>query len=94
MHCVILGASFDPPADNKAFADKYDFGFQLLSDEDRGVGAQYDAKRGDDEQYNDFAKRVSYLIDPEGRVARAYEVADPAAHPGEVLEDLRALAQA
>jgi len=90
---VILGASFDTPAENKAFADKYDFGFRLLSDEDRAVGTVYGAKRGDDEQYNDFAKRISYLIDPDGRIARAYEVADPAAHPGEVLEDLRSLQQ-
>ena len=88
---MILGASFDPPTENKAFAEKYDFGFQLLSDEDRAVGDLYGAKRGADEEYNNFAKRVSYLIDPDGRIARAYVVSDPAAHPGEVLEDLRSL---
>jgi peroxiredoxin len=36
--------------------------------------------------------RISYLIDPEGRVAKAYEVSDPAGHPAEVLDDLRELA--
>ena len=91
---MILGASFDTPAENKTFADKYGFGFQLLSDADRAVGEVYGAKRGEDEEYNNFAKRVSFLIDPEGRIARAYEVSDPAAHPGEVLEDLRSLQHA
>jgi hypothetical protein len=31
------------------------------------------------------------LIDPEGVVRKIYEVSDVAAHPGEVLEDIRAL---
>jgi peroxiredoxin len=36
-------------------------------------------------------RRFSYLVDPEGIVRKAYVVRDVAAHPGEVLEDLRAL---
>lgn len=38
-----------------------------------------------------MAKRRTYLIDPEGRVARAYRVTDIPSHPQQVLEDLRAL---
>jgi peroxiredoxin len=38
-----------------------------------------------------YAKRLSYLIDPEGAIAKSYEVSDVAAHPSEVLGDLRAL---
>ncbi len=38
-----------------------------------------------------FAKRLSYLIDPEGVIARSYEVSDIPNHPAEVLADLREL---
>ena len=39
-----------------------------------------------------FAKRLSYLIDPEGVIAKSYEVGDVNTHPQEVLADLRDLA--
>jgi len=56
---------------------------------DRAVGRLYGAERGADEQYPDFPKRITYLIDPEGVVANVYEVTDVAAHPDEVLADIR-----
>lgn len=87
----MLGASFDTPADNKTFADAQRFGFHLLSDVDKQVGTAYEAARGPDEQYPDFPRRVSYLIDPEGVIARAYTVTDTAGHADEVLGDLAEL---
>ena len=86
--------SFDTPADNKAFADAQAFGYRLLSDVDHTVGRQYGVERGPDEQFPDFPKRITFLIDPEGVVRRTYVVTDTAAHPGEVLEDVRGLATA
>jgi len=56
---------------------------------DRAVGRLYGAEKGPDEQWPDFPKRVTYLIDPEGVVAKVYEVTDVAAHPDEVLADIR-----
>ncbi len=38
-------------------------------------------------------RRVTYLVDPEGMVRRAYLVTDNAAHPEEVLGDLRSLGE-
>ena len=38
-----------------------------------------------------FAKRFSYLIDPEGVIAKSYEVGDVNAHAETVLRDLRDL---
>jgi peroxiredoxin Q/BCP len=87
----VLGASFDTPADNKAFAAAESFGFRLLSDVDRAVGTAYGATRPPDDQYAALPKRVSFLIDPDGIVRRAYEVSDPAAHADEVLADLEEL---
>jgi peroxiredoxin len=37
------------------------------------------------------ARRITYLIDPQGKIAAAYEVGDIGAHPDEVLADLRAI---
>jgi thioredoxin-dependent peroxiredoxin len=84
----VLGASFDTPEDNKAFADAEAFGFRLLSDADRAVGTAYGAVRPPDDPYASMPKRVSFLIDPEGVIRRTYEVKDTAAHADEVLADL------
>ena len=46
----MLGASFDTPEENKAFADAQSFEFRLLSDVDRAVGAAYEATRPPDDQ--------------------------------------------
>ncbi len=87
----MYGASFDTPAENKAFADAESFGFGLLCDMDRSVGARYDAVKGPDEKYPDFPRRISYLIDPSGIIRRSYEVTDVAGHADEVLADLASL---
>ena len=87
----ILGASFDTVEDNRAFSEKQGFPFRVLSDVDRSVGEAYETKRHPDERSPDAPKRRTYLIDPEGVIRKAYRVQDVAAHPAEVLDDLRSL---
>jgi peroxiredoxin Q/BCP len=81
----ILGISFDTPPDNAAFAQKFDFNFPLLSDTRRAVGLLYGAA---DDAKAEYAKRISYLIGPDGRVKKAYPKVNAAAHPEEILKDL------
>jgi len=88
---VIVGASFDTPAANKQFADAEGFPYRLLSDHDRSVGRAYGVAKGPDEQYTDFPRRRSFLIDPDGVVRKIYDVTDTAGHPQQVLDDLIAL---
>lgn len=88
---MVLGASFDTPEANRAFAEKFDFPFRLLSDVDRRVGELYETKRAPEEPSPEYPKRRTYLIDPEGRIVKAYRVRDVVAHPAELLEDLRGL---
>ena len=80
----ILGASFDTVEDNAAFAKKFNYTFPLLCDTDRKIGLAYgacdDAKAGS-------AKRISYLIGPDGKIKKAYGTVKPAEHPTEVLAD-------
>jgi len=87
----VLGASFDTPEENLQFAENEEFGFQLLSDVDRSVGAAYEALRDPADDYAHFPQRISYLIDPDGVIRRAYEVTDVAAHASDVLADLAEL---
>jgi peroxiredoxin Q/BCP len=87
----ILGVSFDPPEKNGKFARNNGFPFRLLSDVDRTVGEVYETKRSPQERSPHQAKRRTYLIDPEGRIAKAYRVTDSRAHADEVLRDFEAL---
>jgi thioredoxin-dependent peroxiredoxin len=90
-NAVIVGASFDRPEDNLGFAAKFGFPFTLLSDVDRTVGERYETKRAPEESSPEYAKRRTYLIDPDGIIRRAYRVTDIPAHPGQVLDDIRTL---
>jgi thioredoxin-dependent peroxiredoxin len=85
---VILGASFDPVVANCAFAEKFDFPFKLLSDEDKALGIAYGAAA---DASAAAPRRISYLIGPDGVVRKAYPKVKPADHPAEVLADLAAL---
>ncbi len=81
----ILGASFDTVEKNAAFAKKFEFNFPLLCDTDRKLGMAYGAA---EDASAGSAKRISYLIGPDGKIRKAYPKVNAAAHPEEVLKDL------
>ena len=87
----MLGASFDTPAETLAFATAQGFTYSLLSDVDRSVGGAYDAVRRPGEQYEQFPRRVAYLIDPAGIVRASYDVSDVGGFADHVLADLERL---
>lgn len=74
---VILGVSLDGVQDNKAFAEKYSFPFQLLCDVNRDIAVAYHAVKNSADQY---ASRISYVIDENGKVAEAIEKVDTKTH--------------
>lgn len=79
---MIVGASFDTPRENRAFRDKFDFPFDLLSDESRRVGIAYGAAQSEDATY---PARISYMIDTRGHIEHAFSDVDPSTHPEQVL---------
>ncbi len=91
LGAVILGASFDTQAENRAFSDAQQFPFRLMSDTDRVVGTAYEVTRSAREQYAQYPRRYSYLINPEGVIRRSYDVVDVAEHAAVVLADIRVL---
>jgi peroxiredoxin Q/BCP len=82
---VVLGVSFDTVEDSAAFAAKFAFPFTLLCDTERKVGLAYGAC---DNPKAAYAERISYVIDEQGRILRAYPQVDPRVHAAEVLADL------
>ncbi len=71
--------------DNASFAKNFDFPFPLLCDVEREIGMAYGAA---DSPTAGSASRISYVIDPEGKVAQAHAKVSPKSHPKEVLESL------
>lgn len=90
----IIGVSFDSPDANILFAEQEDISFPLLSDPTMEIGTAYGIKRSPEEPFADAPRRVTYLIDPEGRIARAYHVDDASGHASVMLSDLKTLANA
>ncbi|SRR5579875_660648 len=82
---TVIGVSFDTVEDNAAFADKFGFPFALLSDSERRVGLAYGAC---DSPKAAYAQRISYVIDEQGKILRAYPQVDPRIHAAQVLADL------
>jgi len=80
---VILGCSFDPVEEQKAFADKYRFPFSLLADTDRSIGLAYGAC---DAKTDGNARRIAYLIGPDGAIEEAHPTIDVRGYPGEQLK--------
>ena len=87
----ILGISFDPPEENRRFAEQNGFPFRLLSDADRTTGERYGTKRSPEESSPEFAKRRTFVIDPQGVIRKVYRVTDIEGHPAEVVDAFRSL---
>ncbi len=81
----VLGVSFDAPATNAEFVAKNHFPFRLLSDSGKTLAVAVGAA---DSTSRIWARRISYLVGPDGKVMVAYPDVDPATHAGQVLEDL------
>jgi peroxiredoxin len=52
---------------------------------DRKIGMTYGAA---DSPQAVFAKRITYVIGPDGKIAQAYPKVDPKSHPKTILETL------
>lgn len=88
---AVYGISFNTVAENSDFASCESFEFPLLSDPSMEVGKAYDVTREATEKFSDKPRRVTYLIDPDQLVRRAYFVENAEDHAAEVLRDLKSL---
>jgi peroxiredoxin Q/BCP len=89
MGCQVLGISLDDQESHKEFADKYSLPFPLLADTEGTTASAYGVKS---RMFGmTLAKRQSFLINPDGYVAKHYANVDPDDHSEKVLADLQAL---
>jgi len=89
LDCQILGVSLDDVESHKEFSEKHGLPFPLLADTDGTTAAAYGVKTR--MLGVAYAKRQTFLIDPEGIVARHYANVDPDSHSAELLADLEEL---
>jgi peroxiredoxin Q/BCP len=85
----VFGVSYDSPEKNRAFAEKNNLPFLLLSDRDRSLAKAVGASRA----LLPVPKRISYLVDTDGTVLKAYPSVSPSKHADEVLRDYEALSE-
>lgn len=84
---TVIGISKDSATSHIKFKEKYSLPFTLLSDTEGVIAKLYgaDGLLG--------TKRISYLVDPQGIIKKAYPKVSPATHAEEVLHDLKAFTQ-
>ncbi len=75
--------SFDTPAANRAFAEKFQFNYPLLCDVDRTVGVAYGAAAS---ATAPNAQRIGVVVGPDGRVKEWLPKVDPKTYPQDVLQ--------
>jgi len=90
LGATVIGISIDAIKDQKAFAEKYSLPFPLLADIDGKTAEAYGVLKN--LGIMKIASRQSFLIGPDGKIAKHYPKVDPKTHSKEVLADLKALA--
>ena len=91
LKITVFGVSVDTVASHKKFEEKYHLPFTLLADEKKEIVKAYGVwgkKKFMGHAY-EGTLRTSFLIDPEGKIAKIYEDVNPVTHAGDVLKDLR-----
>jgi peroxiredoxin Q/BCP len=89
----VFGMSKDTPRSHKKFAEKYNLPFTLLSDPSMATMDKYKAlvmKKMYGKEVRG-TNRISYVIDPMGKIAATYPDVDPATHALVLLKDIKRL---
>lgn len=88
----VVGISVDSAESHAAFSRKYSLPFPLLSDPDGRTAAAYGSLLN--LGLIRFAKRHTFIIAPDGRIAARFDHVDPARHAEEVRHALLGLQRA
>ncbi len=79
---VVLGVSADDEASHQAFTQKYNLNFPLLADKDKTLIKAYDVDGGG------YAKRVTYVIDGNGKIIHVDSNVNTSSHAKDILAAL------
>jgi thioredoxin-dependent peroxiredoxin len=89
LGAIIIGISVDSASSHKDFCAKEGLNFKLLADTEHKVSGLYGSLG--EYQGNAIALRNTFIIDPNGKIAKVFEAVKPAAHSEEVLAALEQL---
>src|SRR5579864_4676876 len=89
LNAVVLGVSLDSNDSHKQFCTKEGLEFKLLSDADHTVSKTY----GSTMEYNgaQYAARNTFIINPDGVIAKVFTKVNPSKHSEDVLAALQEL---
>src|SRR5574340_1075920 len=79
----VVGISVDDSASHAEFAKKYHLPFPLLADQSAEVAARYGALMN--LGFFKIARRYTFLIDPQGKVAKVYRKVETSRHSTEII---------
>ena len=92
-NATVIGLSKDSVASHKKFADKHHLNFTLLSDPEHtlieALGAWKPKKFMGREMMG--VRRNTYIINPQGIIAKEYLGVNPVTHASEIIDDLKTL---
>ena len=83
----VYGVSLDPPESHRRFREKHNLNFPLLTDEGGGAAEALGVLRDDRSKAN----RVTFLLDPNGKITKVYPDVSPDTHADGILEDAEKL---
>jgi len=86
---VVLGVSVDTAQSHKDFCTKEGLNFKLLADPEAKVSTEYGSVM--DYKGSKLAARNTFIINPDGQIAKVYSGVKPADHSEQVLKDLAEL---
>jgi peroxiredoxin Q/BCP len=87
LNALVVGVSADSVAVQKKFIERFSLTFPMISDTSKEVITAYGAR----EVLGITAKRSTFLIDPDGRVARVWPKVKVEGHADDVVATLRGL---
>ena len=82
----VFGVSLDSPESHRQFREKHNLNFPLLTDEN-GRASEALGVLGD----RGYAERVTFLLDPDAKIAKVYPEVSPETHADEILKDAASL---
>ena len=89
----VVGVSKDSVSSHKKFADKHNLNFSILSDPEHKTIEAYDSWKPQKFMGREYlgTKRNTFIINPNGSIAKKYEGVDPKTHAAQIIKDLKAL---
>ena len=89
----VVGVSKDTVRSHKKFIEKHHLNFTLLSDPEHTMIEAYDSWKPKKFMGREYmgTERNTFIVAPDGTVAKAYIGVDPKTHAAQIIADLKAL---